>query len=124
MILNEVIRLYPPAVNISLSHDTSLWGEDANKFKPERFSGGISKVAKDESTAFIPFGYGLRSCVGQNYAMLETKVVLAMILQRFSLVLSPGYVHAPTSLLTIYPQHVAPIIFPSLQCDENTVCNT
>ncbi|GLJ24466.1 hypothetical protein SUGI_0467240 [Cryptomeria japonica] len=140
MILNEVIRLYPPAGGlnrevhkdttlggisipegtqimfplISLNHDTSLWGEDANEFKPERFSEGISKAAKDGSTTFVPFGYGLRSCVGKNYAMLETKVALAMILQRFSFVLSPGYVHAPTSFITIFPQHGAPIILSNL----------
>ncbi|GLJ24467.1 hypothetical protein SUGI_0467250 [Cryptomeria japonica] len=147
MILNEVIRLYPPAVGLmrevhkdttlggiaipkgaqvlfpmlSLYHDTSLWGEDANEFKPERFSEGISKAAKYESTALIPFGYGLRSCVGQNYAMLETKVALVMILQRFSFVLSPGYVHAPTSFITMFPQHGAPIILHNLHSDESTV---
>ncbi|XP_057869931.1 cytochrome P450 734A1-like [Cryptomeria japonica] len=140
MILNEVIRLYPPAVaymreihkdttlggiaipkgtqilipTLSLNHDTSLWGDDADEFNPERFSQGIANATKDDSTVFIPFGYGLRTCVGKNYAMLESKVVLAMILQRFSFVLSPGYIHAPTTLLTIFPQHGAPIIFQKL----------
>ncbi|GLJ24477.1 hypothetical protein SUGI_0467440 [Cryptomeria japonica] len=147
MILNEVIRLYPPIAvfrreihkdttlggiaipkgtqvifpTLSFNHDTSLWGEDANEFKPERFSEGITKAAKDDSAAFIPFGYGLRSCVGKNYAMLETKVALAMILQRFSFVLSPGYVHAPTSFVTMFPQHGAPIILDNLHSDESTV---
>ncbi|GLJ24480.1 hypothetical protein SUGI_0467470 [Cryptomeria japonica] len=147
MILNEVIRLYPPIAvfrreihkdttlggiaipegtqvifpTLSFNHDTSLWGEDANEFKPERFSEGISKAAKDDSAAFIPFGYGLRSCMGKNYAMLETKVALAMILQRFSFVLSPGYVHAPTSFVTMFPQHGAPIILHNLHSDESTV---
>ncbi|XP_059076382.1 cytochrome P450 734A6-like [Cryptomeria japonica] len=147
MILNEVIRLYPPIAvfrreihkdttlggiaipegtqvifpTLSFNHDTSLWGEDANEFKPERFSEGISKAAKDDSAAFIPFGYGLRSCMGKNYAMLETKVALAMILQRFSFVLSPGYVHAPTSFVTMFPQHGALIILHNLHSDESTV---
>ncbi|GLJ24472.1 hypothetical protein SUGI_0467320 [Cryptomeria japonica] len=147
MILNEAIRLYLPAVGLireahkdtklggisipegtqvlfpmlTLNHDTSLWGEDANEFKPERFSEGITKAAKDGSTAFVPFGYGLRSCVGQNFAMLQSKVVLVMILQRFSFVLSPGYAHAPTAPITINPQHGAPIIIHKLHSDDNTV---
>ncbi|KAH9307848.1 hypothetical protein KI387_035759 [Taxus chinensis] len=140
IILNEVIRLYPPVAAalretfkdttlggisipagtqvllpvLSMNHDTCLWGQDANEFKPERFNEGVSKAAKDDSAIFIPFGYGLRSCVGQNYAMLESKLAIAMILQRFSFLLSPGYIHAPTSYVTMYAQHGAQIILHKL----------
>jgi PHYB activation tagged suppressor 1 len=135
MILNEALRLYPPAVAalrqaekpvklgrfslpagtqlmipiLAMHHDPALWGNDANEFNPGRFSEGIAKATK-HPLAFMPFGSGPRTCVGQNFALLEAKVVLAMFLQRFSFVTSPSYVHAPTVAFTLQPQHGAQVI--------------
>ncbi|XP_074280768.1 cytochrome P450 CYP72A616-like [Silene latifolia] len=133
MILNEVLRLYPPViahyrhtyketkigeisipagVNVTLptllmQHDHDIWGNDAEEFKPERFSEGAAKASKD---AFFPFGYGPRICVGQIFALIEAKVALSMILQNFSIQLSPSYIHAPHTVMMLQPQHGAHII--------------
>jgi cytochrome P450 len=40
---------------------------------------------------------------GQNLAVVELKVVLALLLPRFELALSPGYVHRPAFRLTVEP---------------------
>ncbi|KAK7264979.1 hypothetical protein RJT34_32593 [Clitoria ternatea] len=138
-IVNESLRLYPPTIAtirrakadvelggykiprgtellipiLAVHHDQAIWGNDVNEFNPGRFSEGVARAAK-HPVAFIPFGLGVRTCIGQNLALLQTKLALAIILQRFSFRLAPSYQHAPTVLMLLYPQHGAPIIFQHL----------
>ncbi|XP_071702109.1 cytochrome P450 CYP72A219-like isoform X2 [Rutidosis leptorrhynchoides] len=128
-IILEVLRLYPPVVgmtrmvhketklgNITLPagtliqlhtmlshHDPNIWGDDVKQFNPERFSQGTSNVTKGQ-TIYFPFGGGPRICIGQNFAMLEAKLTLSMILLRFSFEISPSYTHAPRTIVTLAPQ--------------------
>lgn len=140
MVMYETLRLYPPATILvrkvykemklgpillpkgaaitlpilAVQHSEKFWGPDANMFKPERFAEGASK-ASVHPNAFIPFSVGPRACVGQNFAMLEAKTVLSMILQRFSFTLSPVYKHAPIAVLTLQPQYGMQIIFKNIE---------
>ncbi|ERN17540.1 hypothetical protein AMTR_s00059p00109030 [Amborella trichopoda] len=90
-------------------------GEDAEDFNPQRFIGGPS-VARKHMAAFVPFGLGPTICVGQKtwHSFIQTKVVLAMLLQRFSFVISPTCVHAPMIYLTVHPQYGAQILLRKL----------
>jgi len=140
MILYEVLRMYPPLPIVArmvfkdtklgelslpagtllsfqlicIHQDKELWGEDAEEFRPDRFSEGISKATKG-NYAFFPFGWGPRICIGEKFAMTEAKIALSMILQRFSWELSPSYVHSPITVLTLKPQHGAQIILHRLR---------
>eukprot|EP00253_Pinus_taeda_P011117 PITA_11117 len=139
MVLNESLRLYTPAwllprqalENVKLGdlelpkgtsvwipvlaihHSKELWGEDANEFNPQRFAEGVQKACKHQM-GFLPFSSGPRVCLGQSFAIMEAKVVLAMILSRFKFTLSPNYRHAPVCVLTLKPKHGVPIIFERL----------
>ena len=42
---------------------------------------------------FSPFSNGSRSCLGKNFALLETKIAAYVILSDFDLKLKEGYVH-------------------------------
>uniref|UniRef100_A0ACD6ARN9 Uncharacterized protein n=3 Tax=Avena sativa TaxID=4498 RepID=A0ACD6ARN9_AVESA len=134
MILHEVLRLYPPVtlfkrktykeakiggvrypagvmVDIPvllIHHDPDIWGSNVHEFHPERFAEGVAKASKFQG-AFLPFSSGPRICIGQNFAMVEAKIALCMILQHFEFELAPTYTHAPHVLLTLEPMHGAQI---------------
>lgn len=134
MVLLEALRLYCPVImlvrkqsedmklgNLMIPKETCIsipivkihrskeyWGEDASEFNPMRFVNGISKAAKHPN-ALLAFSMGPRACIGQNFAMMEAKTVLALLLQRFSFSLCPEYKHAPVDYLTLHPQYGLPI---------------
>jgi cytochrome P450 family 714 subfamily C len=135
MVIQESLRLYSPAsfilrealhdmklhnvnvpkgtviqVTISMLHrDLDAWGPDEDVFNPNRFADGISGACKYPHM-YAPFGFTPKTCAGQNLAMLELKIVLSLLLMRFSFDLSPSYVHYPVFRLTVVPEHDLPLI--------------
>ncbi|XP_018624613.1 cytochrome P450 714C2-like isoform X2 [Nicotiana tomentosiformis] len=129
-VINETLRLYTPVpvlpreafadmkfgdicipkgLNIwllatTLHTDPKVWGPNANEFNPDRFENGVAGACT-HPYLYMPFGSGVRICVGQNFALLELKILISLLLSHFSFSLSPKYVHSPTYRVVIEPQH-------------------
>ncbi|MFL5821377.1 MAG: cytochrome P450 [Solirubrobacteraceae bacterium] len=68
-----------------VQHDPALYPPDPQAFRPERFLDGAP-----EPYTWIPFGGGVRRCLGAAFAQLEMKVVISAILARVRLRASRG----------------------------------
>jgi len=128
MVIKEAMRLYPPApsvgrqpvedielggytirkgaiVNLSIyamHHNPAIY-EDAESFVPERFSAEREKLIPRH--AYLPFGGGPRVCIGNSFAMMEARLLLATMVQQVELKLVPGQTIAPRQLVTTRPAH-------------------
>ncbi|XP_071780999.2 cholesterol 24-hydroxylase-like [Centroberyx gerrardi] len=110
-VLKETLRIYPtaPGTSRDLLDDMVIDGipipggvicifnsyvtgrlekffKDPLTFDPDRFHPDAPKPYY----CYYPFALGPRSCLGQNFAQMEAKVVMAKLLQRFDFSLIPG----------------------------------
>lgn len=113
-VVKEVLRLYPPApfyVRDAVAGDTlagfdvpagaavmlspyfthrhpQFW-DQPEVFDPDRWT--REREAARHSHAYHPFAAGARVCIGNNFSLLESHVLLAMLAQRFTLRLRAGF---------------------------------
>ncbi|KAK4498933.1 hypothetical protein PRZ48_009443 [Zasmidium cellare] len=66
-------------VNVGMHRQPKYW-KDPHTFNPARFS---PTDTENNTAAWIPFSRGSRNCIGQELALIETKVILAMIIRKF-----------------------------------------
>ncbi|KAM4022501.1 cytochrome P450 4A24-like [Anomaloglossus baeobatrachus] len=113
MCIKESLRLFPPVPGVArklskpitfcdgrslpegatvilsiycINRSPGFW-KDPEVFDPLRFS--VENSADRHPHAFLPFAAGSRNCIGQNFAMNEMKVAVALILQKFQLLPDP-----------------------------------
>jgi cytochrome P450/NADPH-cytochrome P450 reductase len=64
--------------------DKIVYGDDAEEFQPTRM---LDEAFRERNKRFPscwkPFGNGIRSCIGQEFALQNALLVLALLLQRF-----------------------------------------
>jgi cytochrome P450 len=129
-VLNEVLRLYPPAYAFGRRaiRDTTVgdhevpagttvlmspWAmhrdprvfDDPEDFRPERWRNGLS--SRLPRFAYFPFSSGPRRCVGSSYAMTEATIAIATILPKYE-ILGPAEV-APAPSITLRPAGGMPL---------------
>jgi cytochrome P450 len=92
-----------PAIYL-VHHRPSLY-PDPDRFRPERFA-----TFKPAPSEWVPFGGGLRKCIGAAFAVYEMKMVLASVLTRVDATLARGEVRTTRRGVTITPSDGLPII--------------
>ena len=127
-VINETMRLYPPAWiadrvslhddafdNYTFPKDTIIvlfyyglhrnekYWENPLEFRPDRFLNEI--IEKDKPKAFFPFGSGPRLCIGNNFAMAEMAIFLQAFITQFDLT-PTGRVPQIKPLVTLRPEKV------------------
>ena len=128
MAIEETMRLYPPAwvigrrnleadtiggfhipapTNIlmpvyQMHRDPDIW-DNPEEFDPERFQ--KDKIKEKHRFAYFPFGGGPRLCIGNNFALMEMQVVVAMLVTRFRFTLVPGHPVVLDPLVTLRAKH-------------------
>lgn len=91
--------LYP----IYAVHKNPKYWQNPEKFDPDRFS--ESNIKNIHELAYIPFGFGPRSCSGIPLALLEIKVILVMLLREFSFELVPKHPVVPVDRFVLWSEH-------------------
>nr|XP_033323903.1 cytochrome P450 9e2-like [Megalopta genalis] len=79
---------------VSALHYNPDYFPDPEKFDPERFS-EENKAAIVPYT-YLPFGIGPRMCIGNRFALMEVKIMMVYLLERF--VIEPNEKTKPLSL--------------------------
>ena len=126
-VVQESLRLYPPAWIMSrlaladdhigpytipagatalvcpylLHRDPANW-PDPDRFDPDRFAPGGQKE-RLHSYAYLPFGGGPRLCIGNQFALLEMQILLAMFVRQFDLSAFANQRIMPKPLITLRP---------------------
>lgn len=98
------------AVFVLTSHTAKQPGRfsDPLAFRPERWlEGRPADLAVHEPRAFMPFGAGPRFCPGRHLAMLEIRMVTAMLARHFDVLRAPGTGPAEEVFaFTMMPRHL------------------
>jgi cytochrome P450 len=127
-VLEESLRVFPPApliprqvmedaviggykieagsralINVYNIHRHPDFWEDAETFTPERFLPEARNQI--DRNAYIPFGAGARLCIGNNFALMEGQLLLAMIAQRYELKLVEDHPVVKEVAITLRPHH-------------------
>lgn len=128
-VLAESMRLFPPAWTIGrLSTESHVFGgveipakslilasqyvmhrdprfwEDAEKFRPERWETQSIKEAGNKFIYF-PFSKGVRNCIGEGFAWMESVLLVATLLRKWKLSLDPSQKIGVQAMVTLRPKH-------------------
>lgn len=125
-VIDETLRLYPPVwvvertplvddeiagyhvpvgsvvmVSEMVTHRHAAIWDSPLAFWPERF------LHRDppHRFAYFPFGAGPRQCIGAAFALLEARLILATMAQRFRIEAIPGFPVVPEPVITLRPAH-------------------
>ena len=126
-VFKEALRIYPPSPVLTRAAlvDTELGGypirkgtrvlispyllhrrtdvfPEPERFYPERFRPENERAFP--RGAYLPFGAGIRTCIGNHFALLEGQLVLATLAQRVRFEMVPGQPIVPELNINLRPK--------------------
>jgi cytochrome P450 len=131
-VLKESLRLYPPAYILTrtaiepcevggyvipigatvlispwVMHRNPRFYKEPEIFNPDRWNdaGKSGNGNAAPRFAYLPFGGGPRVCIGAAFALMEARLLIASILQRFRFELAPKPPVEPLPVITLRPRH-------------------
>ena len=87
-----------------VTHHMSEIYEEPERFLPERW-----RMQPPNPYGYIPFGAGPRMCVGATFALMNLKIALSMIVQRFRLKVVPHTRIDRQVTTTLWPRYGLPM---------------
>jgi cytochrome P450 len=128
-VIDESMRLYPPlfvlprtplqgevirgyyipsgttfiALCPYVTHRHKEFWDNPEGFDPDRFE--PANVKQRHRFAYFPFGGGPRKCIGDQFGLIEMRVIVAMTVQRYRLELAPGFPVYPQPAISLRPRH-------------------
>ena len=123
-VVQEALRLFPPVWGLTrqavepfslgsrtfptgtrvvmlpwVIHRQASYFSRPDEFDPGRWLDG--SMADQPRHAYIPFGAGPRTCIGRSFALMEMRLIIATVLQRYRMHAVPGHVVVAEALVTL-----------------------
>jgi cytochrome P450 len=86
-----------------VTHRLPEYWADPHTFDPGRFD--KERTVGRSRFAYIPFAAGHRNCIGSYMALMQSKLVVALIAQRYNLSLFPGHKVEKHAATTMRPKY-------------------
>jgi cytochrome P450 len=132
-VVDEALRLYPPLAAISrvaaaadelagvpirrgamiviapyVMHRHRRWWGRPDVFDPAKFLPGARETI--DRYVYLPFGAGMRGCIGASFALQQATLAVAAITRHFELAVAPGHEVWPVHRITLRPRGGLPMI--------------
>ncbi|KAF2553719.1 hypothetical protein F2Q68_00038075 [Brassica cretica] len=75
----------------ALGRMKSVWGDDAEEFRPERWISANGRLKHEPSYKFLAFNAGPRTCLGKKLTFLQMKTVAVNIIQNYEIQVVEGH---------------------------------
>ncbi|CAH8256947.1 unnamed protein product [Arabidopsis lyrata] len=89
----------------ALGRMKSVWGDDAEDFRPERWISYSGRLKHEPSYKFLAFNAGPRACLGKKLTFLQMKTVAAEIIRNYDIKVVEGHKTEPVPSVLFRMQH-------------------